>query len=108
MRLKVVAGLTTVMIVAFGVVFLRGYTWGIEYALNNVKNLRHRAECVGEDGCEWVFPSGDSRTGESAASAEHLCLLKPFSEVPWWLGNVPLLRDIEYDIAQPLTRTDDS
>ena len=90
------------IVFAFGVGFLRGYTWGIEYALNNVKNLRHRAECVGENGCEWVFQAGSPHAGEPIASSKYLCSLKPFSEVPWWLGNIPILRDIEYDVAQPL------
>ena len=102
---KVATGVTVSVVFAFVVGFLRGYTWGIEYALNNVKNLRHKAECIGEDGCEWVHQSGSPLAGESIASFEHLSLLKPFTEVPWWLGNVPLLRDVKYDVAQPLRRS---
>lgn len=104
MKGKVAAGVTVSVVFAFGLGFLRGYTWGVEYALNNVRNLRHRAECAGKDGCEWVHQEGSLRTGEPIASSEHLCLLRPFSEVPWWLGNVPLLKDIKYDIVQPLTQ----
>lgn len=90
------------IVFAFGVGFLRGYTWGIEYALNNVKNLRHEAECIGEDGCEWVRRTGSLRAGEPITSSELLRFVKPFSEVPWWLGNVPPLSNIEYDLAEPL------
>ncbi len=103
MRVKVAAGTITGIIFAFSVGFLRGYTWGIEYALNNVNNLRHGAECIGEAGCEWVYHVGSPRAGEPITSSERVrFVVKPFSEVPWWLGNVSFLKNIEYDVAQPL------
>lgn len=104
MKGKLAAGATASIALAFGVGFLRGYTWGIEYALNNVNNLRHHAECIGEGGCHWVYSGGSAHEGEPIAYSEPTRYLKPFSEMPWWGGNIPFLRDVKYDMVRPLLR----
>ena len=76
--------------------FLFGYALGIEYALNSAANLRHSAECIGDDteeGCQWVYnstmrelgkPDGPLQPGDRYA--------KPFE-------GVPVLGRLTYDLA---------
>jgi hypothetical protein len=82
--------------VALAGCFLWGYFTGIEYALNSVANLRHRAECRAHEGREWVFhPSMRQLAGEPVASTQH------GDRYARPLEGVPLLGRITYDLAHP-------
>lgn len=75
-----------------------GYTWGIQYALNSITNLRRFAECTGEWGSEWVFHqhSGEPNAGRLVAETEDVRrYARPFE-------GVPALGRLEYDLAEPL------
>lgn len=87
---------------AFVLGFLRGYTWGIEYALNGMKLLRRYAECKGEQGAEWAYGSPHPKAGQRLEDNFRDRHAIPFAEVPTWLGNFAPLNRIEYDLAEPL------
>ena len=53
---------------AFAAGWLRGYVEGAEGAAHQIKALRRIAQCVGEDGCEWILNRPDSR-GQGAVSS---------------------------------------
>ncbi len=77
--------------------FLFGYALGIEYALNSVANLRHIAECIGDDteeGCQWVYNSTmRDLAGKPVGSLQHGDrYAKPFEQVP-------VLGRLTYDLA---------
>jgi hypothetical protein len=80
--------------------FLWGYAWGVEYALNNIANLRYFAECKGRWPSEWVFhpDSGEPNAGKPvAATQDARRYARPFARLS-------VLRRLEYDLAEKLPR----
>lgn len=107
LKRSLVAG--TVVTVAFVAGFLRGYTWGIGYILNSLDmNGTRRREESGVGGVQDQASAADSNltTPRRPGTVEYRRVLRPFREVPWWAGNVPILRDIRYDIIEAFPHLD--
>jgi hypothetical protein len=75
----VVAG---VGISAFAAGWLRGYVEGAQGAAQHINVLRRIAQCVGEDGCEWVLNQPDSRGQRSVSLISGLRYHTPYVGTP--------------------------
>jgi hypothetical protein len=92
----VVAG---VSVLAFAAGWLRGYIDGAEGVINDINLLRRHAQCIGDEGCEWVLTDERSRrVGQPVASIPGLRYHTPYVQTPI------LERMMTFDVAGPLPR----
>lgn len=78
--------------------WLRGYIDGAEGATGTIYVLRRIAQCVGDDGCEWVLNESTGKSGQPVTSIEGLGYHSPCPGTPI-LGRL-----IRIDVAGPLRR----
>lgn len=91
--------------VAFTAGWFRGHVSGIRSALGLVQSLRLYAECRGnEDGCEWVYPTGHPRQGESFGERPEgdLHFIEREARCHRPFASLPLLETVEFDAAKTL------
>lgn len=82
----------------FAAGWLKGHVEGAEGAAQQIKVLRGVAQCVGEDGCEWVLNQPSSTGERYVASIPGLRYYCPYV-------NTPILEKLTtVDIAGPLPR----
>lgn len=86
-------------ILAFVAGWLRGYIDGADGVIGAIHVLRRHAQCIGDDGCEWVITDERSgRVGQPVASIPGLRYHTPY------VGTPVLERMMTFDVARPLPR----